>query len=88
LSNIIKKKADGDILKMFNLSNVMDFLQIRFRHLKLTSAAPGLSNTPKLQFKSNITGIFVTDMYRIVGAITGFKADRKPVVHSRYQSIR
>jgi len=47
----------------------MDFLQIRFGHLKLTSATPGLSNPSKLRFKSNITGIFVTDICRIVGEI-------------------
>jgi len=54
----------------------MGFLQIRFGHLKHTSATPGLSNPCKLRFKSNITGIFVTDIYRIVGDTSGFKADK------------
>ena len=60
----------------------MDFFQIRFGHLKLTSATPGLSNSCKLRFKSNITRIFKTDICRIVGDISGFKMDSKPVVHS------
>jgi len=54
-------------LRDSKLSNVMDFLQIRFGYLKLTSAKPDLSNPSKLRFKSNITGIFVTDIYRVVG---------------------
>ena len=77
-----------DILRIFKLSTIMDFLQIRFGYLKLTSATPGLSNPCKLRFKSNIAGIFVTDIYRIVGDTSGFKADSKPVVHSRYHRFR
>jgi len=72
-------------LRLLKLSNVMGFLQIRFGYLKLTSATPGLSNPCKLRFKSNIAGIFVTDIYRIVGGTSGFKTDKKPEVHSRYQ---
>ncbi len=60
----------------------MDFLQIRFGHLKLTSATPGLSNPCKLRFKSNITGIFKIDICRVVGGTSGFKSDREPVVNS------
>ena len=60
----------------------MGFLQIRFGHLKPTSATPGLSNPCKLRFKSNITGIFATDIYRVVGDTSCFKMDSKPVEHS------
>jgi hypothetical protein len=42
-----------------------------------------LSNPCKLRFKSNIAGIFVTDICRIVGDTSGFKTDGKPVVHSK-----
>ncbi len=69
-----------DILRLFKLSNAMDFLQIRFGHLKLTSATPGLSNPCKLRFKSNITGIFVTDIYRIVGVIAGLAKDGETTI--------
>jgi len=51
----------------------MDFLQIRFGHLKLTSATPGLSNPCKLRFKSNIMGVFEIDICRIFGDTSGFK---------------
>jgi len=56
-------------LRLFKLSNVIDFLQISFGHLKLTSATPGLSNFCKLRFHSNIAGIFKTDICRIVGDV-------------------
>jgi hypothetical protein len=47
-------------------------LQIRFEYLKLTSATPGLSNPYELRFKSNMAGIFATDIYRIVGDTVTF----------------
>ncbi len=74
----VKKIQTGDLLRDSKLSNAKDFLQIRFGYLKLTSATPGLSNTPKLRFKSNIAGIFVTDIYRIVGDTKGCRAENKP----------
>ena len=80
--NIIIKSTDT--LRDYQLSKSTKILHISNGYLKSTSSTPGLSNNPKLRFKSNITGIFVTDIYRIVGDITGFNADRKPVVHSRY----
>jgi len=52
----------------------MDFLQIKFGQLKLTSGTPGLSNPCNLRFKSNITGIYKTDIYRFVGDVWEFKA--------------
>ena len=61
------------IFKLFKLSNVMDFLQIRFGHLKLTSSTPGLSNPCKLRFNSNISAIFATDICRFVGDIKLFQ---------------
>jgi len=65
----------------------MDFLQIRFGYLKDTSVTSGLSNPCKLRFKSNITGIFVTDIYRIVGGIKGFITVKKPVLYSNCVSL-
>jgi len=47
----------------------MKLVQIIFGHLKLTSATLGLSNPCKLRFKSNITGIYKTDIYRVVGDV-------------------
>ena len=35
------------ILRLFKLSNAIDFLHIRFEHLKPTSVTPGLSNPCK-----------------------------------------
>jgi hypothetical protein len=70
-----RKQAGDDKLRIFKLSNATDFLQIRFGYMKLISAAPGLSNMPKLRFISNITGIFVTDIYRFVGDTSGFNAE-------------
>ena len=84
-THILKVSKITDTLRIFTLPNVMDCVQIRFGYLKLTSATPGLSYPCKLRFKQNIAGIFVTDIYRIVGDTSGFKADRKPVVHSRYR---
>jgi len=55
-------------------------LHISNGYLKPTSATPGLSNPCKLRFKTNIAGIFVSDMYRIVGGTSGFKTDKKPEV--------
>ena len=63
-------------IEIFKLLIVMNFLQIRFGHLKLTSATPGLSNPCKLRFKSNIAGAFVSDIYRVVGDTSGFKIDK------------
>jgi len=80
----VKKIQTGDILRDSKLSKSMKLLQISNGYLKLTSVTPGLSNPCKLRFKSNITGIFVTDIYRIVGGTSGFKTDKKPEVHSRY----
>jgi len=70
--------------RLFNLSNVMDFLQIRFGHLKLTSATPGLSNPCKLRFKSNIAGIFKIDICRVVGVICNFERTDLLQIH-RYR---
>ncbi len=77
-----------DILRLFKLSNAMDFLQIRFGHLKLTSATPGLSNPCKLRFKSNITGIFVTDIYRIVGDIESLTQNSTTTISCASSKIR
>jgi len=55
------------MLRNNQLSKSTKLLQIRFEYLKLASSTPGLSNSPKLRFKSNIAGIFATDIYRIVG---------------------
>ena len=54
------------ILRDSKLSNAMNFLQIRFGHLKLASVTPGLSNSCKLRFKSNIAGIYKIDIYCVV----------------------
>jgi len=58
----------------------MDFLQIRFGYLKLTSATPGLSNLCKLLFKSNIAGIFKIDICRVVGEIKSFSNAKMVVI--------
>ena len=58
----------------------MNFLQIRFGYLKLTSATPGLSNTPKLRFKSNIQKNFVVDIYRYVGVSAGLSDTKTAVI--------
>ena len=60
------------ILRDSKLSNEMNFLQIRFGHLKLASVTPGLSNSCKLRFKSNIAGIYKIDIYCVVEDITRF----------------
>ncbi len=66
----------------------MIFLQIRFGHLKLTSATPGLSNHCKLRFKSNIAGIFKIDIYRIVGVTWIFESAHLLQVYTWYSHFR
>jgi len=69
------------ILRDYQVSKSTKILHISNGYLKLTSATPGLSNPGKLRFKSNITGIFVTDMYRIVGDMTRFSSKEKSVIY-------
>ena len=65
----------------------MNFFKIGFGYLKPTSATPGLSNPCKLRFKSNIAGIFVTDIYRVVGDITSFLTTKKPVYKNSMPTV-
>ena len=53
----VKKIQTGDILRDYQLSKSTKILHISNGYLKSTSSTPGLSNIPKLRFKSNITGI-------------------------------
>jgi len=65
----------------------MDFLQIRFGHLKLTSAMPGLSNFCKMRFKLNIAGIFKIDIYRVVGVILKIGGPKKHTIYASYLQL-
>jgi len=57
--------SSTDTLRDYQLSKSIKLLQISNGYLKLTSGTPGLSNPCNLRFKSNITGIFATDIYRV-----------------------
>jgi len=71
-------------LRDYQLSKSTKILHISNGYLKSTSSTPGLSNIPKLRFKSNITGIFVTDIYRFVGGICTKEEPKIVGFDSRY----